>query len=177
MHPDFEHSLTKYADLIVRVGLNLQPGQRLLISGPATSGGVSIEAAPLVRKVADSAYCLGAPLVEVLWSDPAITKRRFELAPADSFGEFPVAPPYVTTTTIDRGDAVLVITADDPDLLAGQDAARLSAAQRAVAENMAGVSARISSNKTNWCVAGAATPAWGERVFPGLTGADAETQL
>lgn len=173
----FDQGLTQYADLIVKVGLNLQPGQRLLISGPSVSGGVSLEAAPLVRQVVESAYRQGAPLVEVQWVDPAIVKRRFELAPADSFGEFPVAPPHVTTTYIDRGDAVLVISADGPDLLAGQDPARLSAAQRTVAERMAGVSARISSNRTNWCVAGAAVPAWGERVFPGLTGADAETQL
>lgn len=173
----FDQGLTQYADLIVKVGLNLQPGQRLLISGPSVSGGVSLEAAPLVRQVVESAYRQGAPLVEVQWVDPAIVKRRFELAPADSFGEFPVAPPHVTTTYIDRGDAVLVISADDPDLLAGQDPARLSAAQRTVAERMAGVSARISSNRTNWCVAGAAVPAWGERVFPGLTGADAETSI
>ncbi|MFX1344330.1 MAG: aminopeptidase [Promethearchaeota archaeon] len=40
---EFEIKLEKYAEVIVKVGLNLQPGQRLLIGTP-TSGnrGVSI---------------------------------------------------------------------------------------------------------------------------------------
>src|SRR5512141_1906876 len=49
-----------YADLAVKVGLNLQPGQRLLVIGPLANGGVSLEAAPLVREIAASAYRAGA---------------------------------------------------------------------------------------------------------------------
>lgn len=177
MRHDFDHALAQYADVIIRVGLNLQPGQRLLISGPSVQGGVSLAAAPLVRHVVASAYRHGAPYVEVLWADPVITRSRFELAAADSFGEFAEAPPHVYITYMDRGDALLVITADDPDLLAGQDPTRVGAAQRAAVERMAGVSARISRNLTNWCVAAASVPAWAERVFPHLSGAEADAAL
>ena len=34
MSSEFEQNLDKYAEVIVRVGLNLQPGQRLLIGTP-----------------------------------------------------------------------------------------------------------------------------------------------
>ncbi|HEX3703232.1 MAG TPA: aminopeptidase, partial [Vicinamibacterales bacterium] len=61
--------LQSYADLAVRVALNLQPGQRLAIIGPLMNGGVSLEAAPLVRQVAASAYRAGAELVEPIWGD------------------------------------------------------------------------------------------------------------
>ena len=40
MTPEFERALSQYAELIVKIGLNVQPGQRLLIRAP-------LEAAPL----------------------------------------------------------------------------------------------------------------------------------
>ena len=46
---DIDDTLRKYSDLTIRVGLNLQPGQRLAIVGPLANGGVSLDAAPLVR--------------------------------------------------------------------------------------------------------------------------------
>ena len=55
-----DQKLERYGELAVRVALNLQPGQRLLIIGPLMNGGVSLEAAPLVRHIAASAYRAGA---------------------------------------------------------------------------------------------------------------------
>ena len=53
MLTDFDRMLRTYAELTVRIALNLQPGQRLLIIGPLANGGCSLEAAPLVRQIAD----------------------------------------------------------------------------------------------------------------------------
>jgi aminopeptidase len=77
---DLECMLEAYGELVVRIGLNLQPGQRLLIIGPLASGGMSLEAAPLVREVAASAYRAGAPLVEAIWGDEALHLLRFQHA-------------------------------------------------------------------------------------------------
>jgi aminopeptidase len=68
----------------VKVGLNLQPGQRLLVIGPLANGGVSLEAAPLVRRIAAGAYRAGALLVEALWGDEQLLLARFQNAPPDS---------------------------------------------------------------------------------------------
>ena len=67
-----EQKLRAYAHLAVRIGLNLQPKQRLLIVGPMANGGASLEAAPLVRQVTAAAYEAGAQLVETLWGDEAL---------------------------------------------------------------------------------------------------------
>ncbi len=75
-------SLDAYSDLVVKVGLNLRAGQRLLIIGPLANGGASLEAAPLIRRIAVSAYRAGAPLVEVLWGDEELLLLRFQHAPA-----------------------------------------------------------------------------------------------
>src|SRR3954454_23317026 len=84
----FDGQLRSYGQLAVRVGLNLRPGQRLLIIGPLASGGVSLEAAPLVRHIAASAYRAGASLVEAIWGDETLQMTRFKQAPRDSFSEF-----------------------------------------------------------------------------------------
>jgi leucyl aminopeptidase (aminopeptidase T) len=51
---DLNPSLKKYAELIIKVGLNLQPGQRLLIGDPVRNLGVPLGTAPLVRHIAKS---------------------------------------------------------------------------------------------------------------------------
>ena len=75
--------LRKYAQLILRVGLNLEAGQRLLINAP-------IQAADLVRSVTTEAYKAGCRFVHVSWNDDATTLARYKYAPSDSFEEFPI---------------------------------------------------------------------------------------
>ena len=74
---DLDQRLQIYGELAVRVGLNLQRGQRLLIIGPLASGGASLDAAPLVSHVAASAYRAGSPLVEAIWGDEDLQLARF----------------------------------------------------------------------------------------------------
>src|SRR3954452_4925302 len=80
--------LAAYGHLAVKVALNLQKGQRLFIIGPLANGGVSLDAAPLVRQVAQHAYSAGASYVEALWGDEAMQLARFHHAPRESFGEY-----------------------------------------------------------------------------------------
>ena len=70
---NFNELLQKYADFIVRVGVNPQPGQTLIINCP-------LEGAPLARLCVRSAYEAGARDVQVNWQDDAVTRIRMELA-------------------------------------------------------------------------------------------------
>ncbi len=117
MDSDFDRQLRRYAALAVRVGLNLQPGQRLLIIGPLANGGVSLEAAPLVRHIASAAYQAGAELVEPIWGDEAVLAARFEQAPRGSFDQFSAWLPDALVRHAEAGHAVLSIYANDPDQL------------------------------------------------------------
>src|SRR3954465_13252707 len=100
-----DRALAAYAELIVRVALNLREGQRLLIIGPLAYGGVSPEAAPLVRHVTESAYRAGARYVEAVWGDEALTLTRFATAPGDSFDDFSRWLPKALVEHVDNGDA------------------------------------------------------------------------
>ncbi|MFW9897468.1 MAG: aminopeptidase, partial [Candidatus Thorarchaeota archaeon] len=82
--------MERYVEVIVKVGLNLQPGQRLLIGTPSsTSYGVSLELAPLIRLIVKEAYQAGAKLVDVFWDDDQIRLIRYQNAPKNSFEEYP----------------------------------------------------------------------------------------
>ena len=67
--------LAKYAEAIVKVGLNIRSGQRLIITLMSTRG-VPHQFAPLVREVAKAAYDVGARYVEVLWGDEEMLRLR-----------------------------------------------------------------------------------------------------
>ncbi len=62
--------LDRLAEVAVRVGLNLQPGQDLFLTAP-------VAALPLVRRIVEHAYKAGAGLVTPILSDEEITLARF----------------------------------------------------------------------------------------------------
>ncbi len=120
---DFQQKLQKYADLAVRVGANVQPGQTLIIHAPILS-------AELVRLIVKSAYTVGAKLVKVKWSDETITRLQYELAPDETFNIPPKWYAVEMTEEVENGAAVLHILAENPDLLQGIPSSRITAAQR-----------------------------------------------
>jgi len=176
MSQDFEQMLQKYADVVVRIGLNIKPGQRLIIGGASTRG-VSFEVAGLVRRIAASAYKAGARFVDVLWSDPELRLMRYQLAPRNSFGEFALWPVNARVEYLKCADALLTITADDPDLLKDQDSNLVSEEMKAVATHNKPVRDYISRNAVNWCVVAGSVPGWAARVFPGQSPEQQVTSL
>src|SRR3954469_519641 len=168
MPTDFDRMLRAYADLTVRVGLNLQPTQRLLIIGPIANGGAALDAAPLVRAVTAAAYEAGARLVETLWGDEALLGARLQHAPRDSFNEFSAWLPSALVAHVDAGHAVLSIYANDPDQLKGYPAELVASVQQETARAVRPFREHISRNQTNWGVVAAAAASWAARVYPEL---------
>jgi len=168
---DFEDKLKKYGDLIVQVGLNLQPGQRLIIIA------YSLEVAPLVRQVTASAYQCGSRLVSVLWLDEQLTKIRFQHAPEDSFEEAPAWQYNGVVDCIERGDAFLQIAGPNPELLKDQDPELLGIAGRTGARHRKPIGEHQGKNSVQWSVACPPTPDWATKVYPQDTPQDAEIRL
>jgi len=168
MPADLDQRLHAYGELAVKVGLNLRAGQRLLIIGPLASGGVSLEAAPLVRNIVASAYRAGAALVEVIWGDEALQLVRFKHAPRDSFGEFSSWLPKALFEHAEAGHAVLSVYANDPDQLKDESTDLVGAVQQAVSRSVRPFRELISRNQINWTVVAAAGAGWAARVFPQL---------
>jgi aminopeptidase len=164
----FDRTLQAYAELTVKIGLNIQPTQRLLIIGPIANGGVSLEAVPLVRHITAAAYQAGARLVETLWGDEALLAARFAHAPRDSFEEFSAWLPQALRQHAEEGNAVLSIYANDPDQLKDAPPDLVAVVQQATARRVQSFRELISRNQTNWSVVAAAAASWAARVFPGV---------
>lgn len=151
--------LARYADVTVRVGANVQPGQEVLVRA-------DLGAAPFAREVVRAAYQAGARFADVLWSDDQVTLARFQYAPRDSFDVAPAWKPETLARLIDEGAALITIASEDPDLLRGQPQDLVATAQRAAARLSQPVGERISRSATNWVIVAAATDAWAAKVFP-----------
>lgn len=168
--------LRKYAEAVVRVGLNLRAGQRLIITNAAARG-VPPAARPFVHEIARAAYAAGARFVDVIWGDEEMLRIRLQDAPADSFSEYPKWHVQGIVDMIKNGDALLSIYANDPDVYAGLDTERIGAMQKAHVENYQEVMLPVTRNAMNWCVVAAAAPAWAAKLFPGLKPKEAEEKL
>jgi aminopeptidase len=175
--PDLERLLPVYAELAVKVGLNLRAGQRLLVIGPLASGGVSLDAAALVRHIAASAYAAGAPLVEAIWGDEGLQLMRFKHAPRESFTQYSDWFPRAITEHVEAGHAIVSVNANDPDQLKDQSPDLITATQQTTSRAVRSFREHISRNGTNWTVVAAAAPGWASRVFPDLSPPDAVSRL
>lgn len=162
---DFDKKLDEYADIIVRVGLGLQPGQRLMINAPLLS-------APLVHAVAAIAYQNGSPLVDVNWRDELLELVRYQHAGRDTFTEFPVYRAEGAHKLVSEGGALLSITGENPDLLKDQDPELITTARKTALTHMKPVYDLLDRNGFNWAIASYPTDSWAGKVFPNLEPAD-----
>jgi aminopeptidase len=171
-----QESLQKYAELVVRVGLNLRAGQRLLINNPSTRG-VLLHVAPLVREISKAAYRAGARYVDVLWGDEALLKTRAQMAPRDSFDEVSNWQIKAIDEMFENDGAHLSIRSNNPDLMKDEDQDFVGRAHKAYLEQYSDFLKLIGQNKINWLVIAASGPDWAARVFPELEAAEAERKL
>jgi len=175
---DFERNLDKYAEVILKIGLNLQPGQRLLIGWPAAGlYGTSIEVAPLVRKIATQAYQMGSPLVHVLWNDDQLRLIRFQHAQPDTLEEFPAWRAQAAIDAARAGDAVLRINSQDPDLLADQDPQLISRFNAVNARHIRPFSQLQTRNAVPWVAVTAPVDGWTQKLFPDLPADQAQARF
>lgn len=169
MTSNAEHQalLQKYAEAIVRVGLNLREGQRLFITN-WTNRGIPPAGRALVHEVTKAAYAAGARYVEAIWGDEEMHRIRLQKAPEDSFDEFPKFQVSAAMEMIENGDALLSIYANDPDVYNGLDSERIGSMQKHFLEYYSPVGAKVTRNAVNWCVVASAAPAWASKIFPDI---------
>lgn len=149
--------LERYARLAVEVGLNVQPGQDLLVTA-------QLAHAPLARAVARAAYAAGARYVDVRYQDPHLLRAQVELGPDEGLGW---SPPWSLTwleEAMRRRAAVLTIAGDaEPDLMDGVDGGRLARAQPA--ELRRTTVRAVNERLVSWSIIGCATEGWARAVF------------
>ncbi|QPC45749.1 aminopeptidase [Mangrovibacillus cuniculi] len=156
---NFETALQNYAELAVKVGVNLQKDQTLVIN-------TTLDSVELVRLVTKEAYQLGAKNVVVNWTDDVVTRTKYELAPLSSFEEFPEFRAKEMEALAANGAAFMSIVSSSPDLLKGVDPEKISANQKSSGAALKAFRQYVQSDKVSWTVIAAPSETWALKVFP-----------
>jgi len=151
--------LGRLAEIAVKVGLRLQPGQDLFLTAP-------VAALPLARRIAEEAYRAGAGLVTPIFSDEEMALARYRFGPDLSFDRAPgwlyegVGKAFAANT------ARLAIVGEDPMLLMDADPAKVARANKANAIAYKPALEKIAGFDINWNIVAYPTLSWAKRVFP-----------
>ena len=162
--------LESLAEVAVKVGVNIQPGQELVMTA-------STEALPLVRLITKHAYLNGASLVTTFFSDEQSTLARYRGAPD---GSFDVAAGWLfegMAKAFGNGAARLAVVGENPELLANEDSEKVSRAARARGAAYKPAAKFMADFAINWSICSYATKAWSRKVFPDLAPRDAQKAL
>ena len=152
--------LRKYAELLVKMGVNLKKGQELNVYA-------SIDQKELVEEVVRWAYKVGAKKVMVEWECQDITKLHYQYRSLETLSKVEKWEIEKMKHRVEVIPARLYITSDDPDGMKGIDQSKVAASRRATYPIMKPYIDQIE-NKEQWCIAGAASEKWAMKVFPNL---------
>src|ERR1700722_15199680 len=150
--------LDRLAEVAVKVGLQLEAGQDLLLTAPTV-------ALPLVRKIAEHAYRAGAGLVTPILSDEAVTLSRYRFAQDDSFDRAAGWLYEGMSKAFSANTARLAIVGDNPMLLSGEDPVKVARASKANSIAYQPALEKIVNFEVNWNIIAYPSLSWAKQVF------------
>jgi aminopeptidase len=148
--------LSAYADLIVRVGANVQPGQPVLIS-------CFLEHAPLVRALAESAYAAGARYVDAGYIDMHVRKSFIDHVDEEVLSETRPWALARAQAMFDGAAMISIAGEAEPELLAGSDQLRVGRARQIEAGKLQ--LRAVNERRSNWTIAAFPTEGQAQQVF------------
>ena len=164
---NFQQKLEEYAELVVKVGLNIQKNQPLLIN-------TTTDTIEFTRLIVKKAYEAGAKRVDVNYTDEVNARLFYDLAPDEAFHEFPKWAAMQRDELIENNGALLWIDADNPDLLEGVAIDRISNFQKASGKALEGYRKAVMNDVITWSIVAMPSKKWAAKVFPQL---DEEYQM
>ncbi len=165
-----ESLLKEFAHLAVEVGVNVQPGQLLVINAP-------IVAKDLVEMIAKRAYEVGAGRVMVNWQDDFSSKLFYEYASDERLTEVPEFTIERLKYIVAEKGAVISITSPNPEMLKDVDPKKIALASNASAPKYKFYSEHMMASKSQWSIIAYPNEAWAHKVFPELNKGEAVEKL
>ncbi|WP_297629614.1 aminopeptidase [uncultured Clostridium sp.] len=162
MIKDFNLMLEKYAELIVKKGLNIQKDGLLFINSP-------IECAEFSRMISEKAFKIGAKDVYINYGDENFSKIKFENASIETLQEVPSFEVEKYLYYQRKGASFLSISASNPELLKDIDSKKVSAASASRSIALKEYYEKVMNNENAWCVVSIPSKAWARKVFSTLS--------
>ena len=165
-----DSKLNQYASLIVKRGVNVQPGQTIILYA-------AVDEAHFARKIVDEAYKAGAKEVILEWSDQSVTKSFLTYAPTERLENIPDYEVQKANQLMDNYASRISLISQDPDGLSTVDTKKLHMYTKASQKALSRVREATMKDDISWLVVAAAGQSWAEKVFPDLKGEQAVERL
>lgn len=162
--------IEKYADVLVRVGLNIQKGQTLFLQ-------CCPEALELARAVSEKALQIGAKDVRVNISDPYVEQIRGKYLTKEQCAVVPQWMKDEETYYLDEDGVQLALLGTYPDLMNEVSDENAMALAYASNELRNVVRKYIHAGEIQWCGTALPTLEWARKVYPELEDDEALKQL
>ena len=162
--------IEKYAELILKIGLKIKDGDKLVVRCP-------IEARDFAIKCTKKAYELGAGEVVVDYRDQVISRLKYENESLDVLTDIPKHKVDKENYYMEKKAKYLSVTGSDPDAFKGVDSDKLFQSNLANSKALRDFSAKMMANYVSWIVVGASIPSWATKVFPDLEEDEAVKRL
>lgn len=155
-----ERLLENYAELILKRGVGIQPGQILVVEE------TSVTAIEFLRILTRKAYALGARDVVVHFADQKLTKIRLENAPLETLSEVPDWWVDARTFYADKDACFLRLNNDAPDGLKDIEENKLTLWKSATSASLKDLGFIKKDNRVKWSASAVAGEEWAMKVFP-----------
>ena len=153
--------LKKYAELVAKVGANVQINQEVVINA-------SVDQVEFVSLVVEECYKLGAKSVTVDWNTPApILKNIVKYETVETLGEVPNWKVEKMKHYVENTPARIHIMSSAPDEMKGLDQAKL-AKSRMLSYPILKPYQEQLNNKYQWTIVAVPSEKWAKLVFPHL---------
>ncbi|MDE7264773.1 MAG: aminopeptidase [Clostridia bacterium] len=164
-----QERLKKYAELIVKCGLNVQKGQEVIVR-------CGLDQPEFVAMCVEECYKRGASLVKVEWSYMPISKLHYNYRSLETLSEFSGVDKAEWERKVEKLPCLLWIDSDDPDGLNGTDSEKIAKANQAKFPFVKPYRDRIE-NKYQWCIASVPGKEWAQKIYPDLSAEGAVEKL
>ncbi len=156
---NFNEKLGKYAEIIVKIGANVQKGQKVWIN-------CSTDSLPLVHKITELAYREGASDVNIKLTDDTLSRIHAEYKSIDEYSR--ISEWYVKEINeyLDSNVAIIHIISSSPNLFSGVDPEKLGAHARNRGEALKYYRSCIMNDVNSWTIASYPSAEWAKVVFP-----------
>ncbi len=165
-----EKILRKYASVAVRMGVNIQPGQLLVINSP-------VHSSEFARLCAEEAYKAGAGEVMVTYNDEKLSKIHYDYADVEVIGNVPEW--NIKRKEYEQGNKCAYLHLDSriPSILKDADPEKVRVATTMISKALKPFQTYTRANHGQWCIVGVPNPEWATKVFPDLNTEDAVEKL
>ncbi len=167
---DLTRNLEKYAELVLTKGVNVQPGQDLVLNVP-------LVARDFAHALVKQAYKMNSGHVHVFWNDEELAPIMYEYASEEVIGTYPEWKREAMLSLAKKGAALMSVVASNPELLKNSDPQKVAKSQATSAAATREFSEYVMTGKINWNVVSVPSPAWAKKVFPELSETEAVDKL